>query len=159
MLARTLLAVAAMALVCGPVRAATTIEEPVGFVRGVYEKLASDPNYAAPEDIYSPRLGALVALERKEAGGEVGRMDFDFWTDAQDWKLTDISVSGQPVEGAKDREVVVAKFRNGDRKEEIHFYFEKLSWAGWKLDDARSFTNEGWTLSLILKYGWDAAKK
>ena len=34
---------------------------------------------------------------------------------------------------------------------------EKLQrWsAGWQLDDARSLLGESWTLSLILKYGWD----
>lgn len=159
MAGKSLLALAALALVCLPVRAATTIDDPVVFVKAVYDKLSSDSDYAAPEDIYSPRLAALVALEKKEAGGEVGRMDFDFWTNAQDWQISDVDVSAQPVEGAKDREIVVAKFKNTDRKEEIHFYFEKLSWAGWRLDDVRSFSGDGWTLSLILKYGFDTAKQ
>jgi hypothetical protein len=159
MLPRALTALAMVTLLCAPLRAATTIEDPVTFVKGVYDKLSTNSNYAEPEDIYSPRLAALMALEKKEAGGEVGRMDFDFWVNAQDWELGNIDVSGQPVEGAKDREIVVAKFKNGDRKQEIHFYFEKLSWAGWRLDDVRSFTDDGWTLSLILKYGFDNAKK
>jgi len=150
---------AAAALACMPAPAATTIGDPVAFVRGVYDKLASNQNYKEPEDIYTPRLGALIALEQKESGGEVGRLDFDFWVNAQDWQLSDISVSGQPVEGAKDREIVVAKFKNDDRKDEIHFYFERLSWAGWRLDDVRSFGDDGWTLSLLLKYGYDVPKK
>lgn len=154
-----LFALAAIILACAPVRAATTITDPVVFVKGVYEKLAKDQNYKEPEDIYSPRLAALFALEQKEAGGEVGRMDFDFWTNAQDWQIANVDVSSQPVEGAKDREIVVAKFKNTDRKEEIHFYFEKLSWAGWRLDDVRSFGDDGWTLSLLLKYGYDVPKK
>ena len=153
------MALAVLALLAAPAHAATTIDDPVTFVKGVYDKLSTDQNYAPPEDITSPRLGALFALEQKEAGGEVGRMDFDFWTNAQDWQLGDVSVSGEPVEGAKDREIVVARFRNGTRKEEIHFYFEKLSWAGWRLDDARAFGEDNWTLSLILKYGWDTPKK
>jgi len=157
--ARTAIALAAAALMCVPAWAATAIDDPVIFVRGVYAKLASDQNYREPDDIYSPRLSALIALEQKEAGGEVGRLDFDFWVNAQDWQLGDVTVSGEPVEGAKDREIVVAKFRNDDRKEEIHFYFERLSWAGWRLDDVRSFGDDGWTLSLILKYGWDTPKK
>src|ERR1700722_4395992 len=142
------------ALLCAPAQAATRIDDPVKFVSGLYAKLAAPNSVAAPDDIYAPRLAGLFALESKDAGGEVGRMDFDFWTNAQDWDLSGVKVTGQPVEGAKDREVVIARFKNFHKPEEIHFYFEKTA-AGWKLDDARSLVGESWTLSLILKYGWD----
>lgn len=150
---RTRLALAALAALAlgAPAFAATTINDPVAFVRGVYQKLATQRAYNEPEDIYTPRLAALMALEKKEAGDEVGRLDFDFWVNAQDWTLKDVKVSGKPVEGAKDREIVTAAFRNDGRPERIVFYFEKTR-AGWQLDDAESI-NE-WTLSLILKYGW-----
>ena len=110
--------------------------------------------YVAPEDIYTPRLAALFALEQREAGDEVGRIDFDFWSNAQDWKRSGVKITSVPVEGAKAREVVIAKFKNFGKPEEIHFYFEKSA-GGWSLDDARSLVGESWTLSLILKYGWD----
>jgi hypothetical protein len=142
------------ALLCAPAQAATRIDDPVKFVSGLYAKLAAPNSVPAPEDIYTPHLAGLFALESKDAGGEVGRMDFDFWTNAQDWDLSGVKVTGQPVEGAKDREVVIAHFKNFRKPEEIHFYFEKTA-AGWKLDDARSLVGESWTLSLILKYGWD----
>ena len=145
------------ALLCAPAQAATRIDDPVKFVSALYAKMSiANPKtpYVAPEDIYTPRLTALFALESKEAGGEVGRMDFDFWTNAQDWELSGVKVTGQPVEDAKDREVVIARFKNFRKPEEIHFYFEKTA-AGWQLDDARSLLGESWTLSLILKYGWD----
>jgi hypothetical protein len=145
------------ALLCAPAQAATKIDDPVKFVSGLYAKIAAaNPKtpYIAPEDIYTPRLAGLFALERKEAGDEVGRMDFDFWSNSQDWELSGVKVTGQPVEGAKDREVVIVHFKNFHKPEEIHFYFEKTA-AGWKLDDARSLLGESWTLSLILKYGWD----
>ena len=154
---KLLAAVAAAAFLFGPAWAGTKIDDPTKFVRATYEKLATDQNYAPPEDIYTPRLAGLFALEKKEAGGEVGRMDFEFWTNAQDWSLKDLKVTGEPVEGAMDREIVTAKFKNTDRNEEIHFYFEKTK-TGWQLDDARSLTQDGWTLSIILKYGWDAKK-
>jgi len=146
-----------LAALGAPATAATTISDPVKFVTGLYAKMAvANPKtpYVAPEDIYTPRLAALFALDTKEAGGEVGRIDFDFWSNAQDWDLSGVKVTGQPVEGAKDREVVIARFRNFRKPQEIHFYFEKAA-AGWKLDDARSLVGEQWTLSLILKYGWD----
>jgi hypothetical protein len=136
---------------------ATTVADPVAFVTGLYAKMAAATPaspYVAPEDIYTPRLAALFALEKREAGGEVGRLDFDFWSNAQDWQLSGIKVTGVPVEGATDRQIVVAKFRNFGKPEEIRFYFEKTK-SGWLLDDARSLVGESWTLSLILKYGWD----
>ena len=146
-------------LLCTPAHAATRIDDPVKFVSGVYAKLqVANPknDYREPEDIYTPRLAALFALAEKEAAGEVGRIDFDFWTNSQDFELKDVKVRGQAVEGAKDREVVIATFKNVGRPEEIHFYFEKDK-SGWKLDDARSMSGgETWTLSLILKYGWDS---
>jgi hypothetical protein len=65
-----------------------------------------------------------------------------------------VNVTSVSVEGATGRRVVIAKFRNFQTPNEIHFYFVKTK-TGWLLDDARSMTGETWTLSLILKYGWD----
>jgi hypothetical protein len=131
--------------------------DPVAFVTAGYKMLAA--NKASPADqpaqsFATPRLKALFDLETHDANGEVGRLDFDYWTNAQDWKLSDVAVKGVPVESAKDREVVIATFRNLGKKQEIHFYFEKIA-SRWLLDDVRSVTGETWTLSLILKYGWD----
>jgi hypothetical protein len=135
--------------------AATRIDDPAKFVTGVYKQIAAKSDYIPPDDIYTPHLASLWALEKKESGGEVGRIDFDFWTGTQDWELKDISVTQQPVEGSKARKVVIAKFKNIGTPEEMHFYFEK-SGGGWLLDDARSVKGETWTLSLVLKYGWDS---
>jgi hypothetical protein len=154
-----LIAVAAfvsMILVPGFSHAATVISDPVKFVTDVYAHMAKkngDQNYMAPDDIYTPRLKALFDLDSKEAGGEVGRMDFDFWSNAQDYEISGVKVKGLDVENTKSRKIVVATFKNIDRLEEIHFYFEKGK-KGWLLDDARSTGKESWTLSIILKYGW-----
>ena len=132
----------------------TTISDPVRFVTSVYDKLAKDDAFSPSDDIYTPRLAALFALDRREAGDGVGRIDFDFWTNAQDWKISGLKVASSPVEGSKARRIVVAKFNNVTRPTEIHFYFESTK-QGWLLDDARSTVGERWTLSLILKYGFD----
>ncbi len=137
--------------------AATVITDPAKFVTENYARIAKNPDYQTPDDVYSPRLAALFALDSKEAGGEVGRLDFDPWTNAQDFKLSSVKVTSSPVESAPDRETVVAKFKNIGSAEEIHFYFERTK-AGWKIDDMRSAAGQMWTLSLILKYGWDDAK-
>ena len=136
--------------------AGTRIDDPAKFITGIYANLSKNSSYNPPEDIYTPHLKSLWALEEKEAGGEVGRIDFDFWVNAQDFEIKDVKVSDAPVEGAKDRRIVVAKFKNLKTPGEIHFYFERVNGA-WLLDDVRSAVGEQWTLSLVLKYGWDSA--
>ena len=137
--------------------AATKISDPAQFVRTVFAQMAaSSTSKPPPEDVYSPRLAALMALDRKEAGGEVGRLDFDIWTGAQDWQLSNVKVRSVDVESTKDRKIVICTFRNTGKPYEMHYYFERGK-AGWLLDDVRSVgpaANVQWTLSVILKYGW-----
>jgi len=132
--------------------AATTVDDPLKFVKAEYATVVGKK--PEPEDIYTPRLSALFDLDTKEAGGEVGRMDFDFWMNGQDGTISAVTVSKISVENTKDRQIIVAKFKNEKTPNEIHFYFERTS-KGWKLDDARSMVGDPWVLSLILKYGWD----
>lgn len=139
-------------LLATPAQSATAIADPAAFVKTMYATTVS--RKPEPEDIYTDRLAALFALDSREAGGEVGRIDFDFWMNGQDGDVNNVTVGKAPVENAPGRMVVIAKFKNLKTPEEIHFYFEKTA-KGWKLDDARSLLGEQWTLSLILKYGWD----
>ena len=145
-------------MLCIPAQAGTKIDDPVKFIEGVYKGLATNSQTMAPEDIYTPRLAALIDLDIKEANGEVGRgNDFSFWCNCQDGDVKKPVVSGRDVENAKSRKVVDVKFElDGDKREAI-FYFEQLK-DGWKLDDVRFAGKDGWTYSLILKYGWDDRK-
>ncbi len=152
MLIRIVLTAVALSVV--PAHAATTIEDPVKFVRNVYAHWQSEQR-ANDSEIMTPRLAALVALDNKEAGGEVGRgNDFSFWCDCQDGELKNAKVTGRDVENAKGRKVVDAKFELEGKKTEIFFYFERGK-ESWKLDDVRLAGKKGWTYSLVLKYGWD----
>jgi hypothetical protein len=136
--------------------AATVISDPVTFIKSAYGTVRSGK--PVPDDINSPRLQALYDLNNKEFGkDEVGRIDFDIFMNAQDGTITNVAVKGMPVENGPGREVVIATFKNEGKPQEVHFYFEKGR-GGWKLDDARSVKGEMWTLSLILKYGWDGAQ-
>lgn len=149
----TALALAAsLAVAATATQAATKIDDPLKFVKTIYTTTVGKK--PEPDDIYTPRLDALFKLDSKEAGGEVGRIDFSFWMNAQDGAISGVTVTKADVENAPNRMVVIAKFKNEKTPNEIHFYFEKTA-AGWKLDDARSLLGEQWTLSLILKYGWD----
>src|SRR5690348_6652631 len=147
----------AVALSATQSSAAMKISDPAQFVRTLFAQMASSStSKPPPEDIYSPRLSALMTLDRKEAGGEVGRLDFDIWTGAQDWQLSNVKVRTVDVESTKDRKIVIATFRNTGKPYEMHYYFERGK-AGWLLDDVRSVgpaAGAQWTLSLILKYGW-----
>lgn len=146
------LALAAITLL--PAQAATTIDDPVTFVRKVYDHWNTNAN--APDDVYSARLKALITLDNREAHGEVGRgNDFNVWCNCQDGTLRNPNVTSQDVENAKGRKIVIAKFLLEGSKQEIHFYFE-TSKGSWKIDDVRSLGPDAWTYSLLLKYGFDS---
>jgi hypothetical protein len=151
-LSRLAVSAVVAAFVGSPAQAATRIDDPRAFITGIYANLRKTP----PQDIYTPRLAGLIAADRKETGTApptFGRLDFSFWYDAQD---TDdampgkVTITEEDVQAAPDRKLVDVKFTNYSPKEN-HFYFEKTP-AGWKLDDVSS-PSDGWTLSLILKYG------
>jgi len=147
--------ICALALsLAGPVAARTTIADPARFVGEVYARLAKGGDYVPPEDIYSPHLASLWALEQRETPkGDVGRIDFLFWINGQDGTPSGVKVKTSPVEGAADRRIVVVNFVN-DKPQTEQFYFERAA-TGWKLDDVICLTpGAEWTLSAILKYGW-----
>lgn len=150
---KALLTVAATILLIAPASAATKIEDPVAFVKGVYAKWnASQPG---PKGVFTARLDALAALDVKEAHGEVGRgNDFSFWCNCQDGEIKNVVVKGWDVpDAAPSRKVVQVKFLLDGKKEWLEFYFEKTS-AGWKIDDVQSLATDPWTLSVLCKYGW-----
>ena len=136
-----------------PAHPATVIDDPAKFVTAVYARLAKGGDYIPPEDIYTARLKALWDLEEREAGGEVGRIDFLFWINGQDGTPSVLKVKTDPVDGRADRKIVEVSFVN-DKPQTEQFYFEKVA-GHWKLDDVTCTSpGESWTLSVILKYGW-----
>ena len=150
LLALTLILLAPMAA-----QAQSLDDTPPVYVASVYDRLAKDQNYDDPDALYTPRLLALWKDMRKDAGGEVGRVDFFPWTNSQDWQLSDLSLTSEIVDGREDRMIVTAKFRNGGQSETIRSYWEKTG-GRWRLDDMQSVGPLGWTLSVILKYGWSS---
>ncbi|MDB5430180.1 MAG: hypothetical protein JWP35_1296 [Caulobacter sp.] len=135
--------------------AGTVIRDPQVFVSGVYARLVKGGPYQPPQDIYSARLDALTASMVRDAKDEVPRVDFLFWINGQDGDITDAVVTSADVEQRPqgDRKVVVARFKNSGKVQELHLYFERTP-AGWKLDDVESVKDQTWTLSLLMKFGW-----
>jgi hypothetical protein len=128
---------------------ATDISDPAAFVKDVYRRIVSSARYTPPSDIYTPRLKALFDEDARRAKGEVGCIDFDFWTNAQDPQLKDVRIASKAVPGKADRVLVIATFSE-DGPQEIHFDFQKIG-GKWLLDDASALTGERWTLSKLLK--------
>jgi hypothetical protein len=146
--------VLAAALFPGAFAASTEILDPGNFVSEVYNHYAANEHrstaYVPPADIYTPRLKALFAEDKRRAGGEVGCIEFDFWTNAQDSGLHNVRVTSQDVANHPDQKVVIATFVNLREPQEIHFDFQKVG-GKWLLDDVHSLKDQPWTLSKLLK--------
>lgn len=149
-----------------PALAATRIDDPKAFITQVYADLMKgqtatgadlDRSVDPPDDIYTPALAKAFADEKRDAAGELGRLDFFFWVNGQDWKLSEVEVTERSVWKRPDRKVVGVSFRNFDQDSSLLFYFQKVG-SRWLIDDVESLDlvegDEGyaWVLSLILKY-------
>src|SRR5215468_7829231 len=89
------------------------VTDPAAAMKALYAKLEKD-DYSTKLPL-SARLDALMALDTKEAHGEVGRLDGDYFTNSQDAKISDVTVTSHDVENSKERKVVVVKFKNIDK--------------------------------------------
>ena len=134
-----------------PLFAATRIDDPKTFVSEVYRRFmapsARSP-YTPPDDIYTPRLEKLLRDDKRKAKGEAGCLDFVFWLNAQDWKITNLTIT--TADNGQDRQTVITKFRNSGEPQEMHFDFRRIA-GRWLLDDAHSLSAPPWTLSELLK--------
>ncbi len=135
----------------------TPVGDPVAATKALYARLEKD-DFDADLPM-SARLSGLIALDSHEAGGEVGRLDGNYYTNSQDAKISNVTVTSHDVDNTKERKVVVVRFKNIDRMMENHLFFEHTK-AGWVLDDLRYVDpKDGYTLSLLLKYGYDAPEE
>lgn len=153
--------------VAGPAAAATRIDDPKAFIVRVYDDLAKgqtdtgagDAAVDPPDDIYTPALRKAFDDAEKDADGDLGRLDFFFWVNGQDWKLSDVEVTDRTVWRRPDRRVVSANFTNFDQPNTLIFYFQKVG-GRWLIDEVESIDmgdgaaveGSDWTLSVILKY-------
>jgi hypothetical protein len=135
------------------------VADPVAATQALYGAMLSG-NIDNPGELpFTARLDALAALDAKEFGpDEVGRLDFDIYLNGQDGKVSDVSVSARDVDNAPNRRIVVVTFRNFDTPMETHFFWEKGRDGLWRVDDVRALGEDGWTLSLLYKYGWDGSE-
>jgi hypothetical protein len=136
------------------------VADPVAWVRAAYGP-GTDGGLTADrysqEKVFSPRLRALFLDDERYAGGEVGRLDFNPFTGAQDDDIKQVAVTSHEVDGAANRKVVVARFQNMDVRQVQTFFFERIG-GRWYIDDIagrqEGKDDSAWSLSLILKYGF-----
>jgi hypothetical protein len=128
------------------------VSHPRAFVAATYARYQARPDVPPPDQsyVYSPRLRALfAAYDRDLSGGDlVGSLDFDWWTNAQDYRIANVRLS-ERRRGA-DRMTIIARFDNYGAHEEVRFQFVRVG-DRWFLDDATHGGAEGWTLSALLR--------
>jgi hypothetical protein len=132
------------------------VADPRAFVTATYARYQAHADTPPPDQsyAYSPRLRRLFnaydAWQRQHQD-LVGALDFDWWTNAQDWELSNLRLTVWN-EGRALR-WVIARFTNIDRHDEVRFRFVRQG-ARWYLDDAVEGTgrgDHGWTLSALLR--------
>jgi hypothetical protein len=128
------------------------VTDPRAFVAATYARYRAHPDVPPPNQsfVYSPRLRALfAAYDRDLSGGDlVGSLDFDWWTNAQDYRIGNVRLSARR-QGA-GRMTIIARFDNYDAHEEVRFLFVRIG-DRWYLDDAVHGGAEGWRLSDLLR--------
>jgi hypothetical protein len=132
--------------------AAPRIDDPQTFVAQVYRRFiaaeSAHSSYQPPDGIYTARLAKLLRDDKRKAKGEVGCVDFDFWVNAQDWTITQLTVTS--ADQGPEQKTVIAKFLNLGDPQEIRFDFRRNT-GRWLLDDVHSVSAPPWTLSELLK--------
>jgi hypothetical protein len=145
-----ILAVLAFVIFATP--AFAVANDPKAVVLDVYANLKKMDSYEPPKTIYTPRLAKLIADDTADANGEVGRLDVDMWVNGQDFQIGPVTVTSKADEYRKDRQIVTAKVTDFGKVETVVYYFEQVG-GKWLIDDLRWTGKDGWTLSLVLKYG------
>jgi hypothetical protein len=132
--------------------------DPAAYVLGLYDTSRQTAEHGDDAVVYTPRLAALF-IDAEGDVGELGRLEMDYVTGAQDRDVKTATVTSREVEGAPGRRVVSASFNNLGQPRIIHYLFERQGDGRWYLDDVHNQGGQGpddraWTLSLILKYGF-----
>jgi hypothetical protein len=134
------------------------VADPRAFVEQMYAAYVrghGDSTPPAPVRAYSPRLAALFATYdawQRRHSDEVGSIDFDWWINAQDWELANVSVT--QADSGRNARTVTARWQNSGRADSSRFLFVRIG-GRWYLDDAANGSGhggDGWTLSALLRH-------
>jgi Protein of unknown function (DUF3828) len=125
----------AVALVVPGARAAGPSAQ--SFVQAIYDQykgkdakgveLSDD---AAVRRYFAPALAALIIKDRRQARGEVGKLDADPFIDAQDWEIDDVNVALRDV--AADKVIATVSFKNLGQPQTVILDLVKLK-QDWRI--------------------------
>jgi len=87
---------------------------------------------AAIRRYFEPGLAALIIKDRKDARGEVSKLDADPFIDAQDWDIPAFEIAVRDV--APDKASATVTFRNFDKPTTVVLELVKLK-QGWRIAD------------------------
>jgi hypothetical protein len=81
---------------------------------------------------FEPKLAALIIKDRKDARGEVGKLDGDPFIDAQDWEIDAVDIDVREI--AADKASATVSFKNAGKQRTIILDLVKLG-VGWRIAD------------------------
>jgi Protein of unknown function (DUF3828) len=87
-------------------------------------------NDAAVRRYFEPKLAALIIKDRKDARGEVGKLDVDPFINAQDWEIDAVDVVVREI--AADKASATVSFKNAGKQRIVILDLVKLR-AGWRI--------------------------
>jgi Protein of unknown function (DUF3828) len=108
------------------------VEAIYGAYKGKDAKGVSLDSDAAVRRYFEPKLAALIIKDRKNARGEVGKLDSDPFIDAQDWEIDAVDIAVRDV--AADKAGATVSFKNLDKPRIVVLDLVKLK-AGWRIAD------------------------
>jgi Protein of unknown function (DUF3828) len=127
----------AVALVAHAARAADPSAQ--SFVQAIYDQYKGKDSKgvdltgdAAVRRYFSPTLAALIFKDRREARGEVGKLDADPFIDAQDWELEDLEVAVSDT--AAGKAIATVSFKNLGQRQTVILDLVKLR-QDWRIAD------------------------
>jgi uncharacterized protein DUF3828 len=136
---RSILMAACACLVLAGVGAHAADPSAKSFVEGIYAAykgkdargIALDSD-AAVRRYFEPKLAALILKDRKEARGEVDKLDADPFVDAQDWEIDAIDIAIR--ETAPNKASATVSFKSLGDQRKVVLALVKLR-MGWRIAD------------------------
>jgi hypothetical protein len=116
------------------------------FVEGIYaaykgkdaKGISLDSN-ADVRRYFDPKLAGLIIKDRKEAHGEVGKLDADPFIDAQDWEIDAVDIAIHEI--APDKANATVSFKSLGDQRRVVLALVKLK-VGWRIADITSDRKE-----------------
>jgi Protein of unknown function (DUF3828) len=115
------------------------VESIYAAYKGKDSKGVSLETNAAVRRYFDPKLAALIIKDRKDAHGELPKLDTDPFIDAQDWEIDAVNVAIR--ETAPDKANATVSFKSLGDQRTLVLALVKLK-MGWRIADITSDRNE-----------------